>query len=86
MKAEASDVVMETKETVSENDLDTFPLLSPPEIFEVEQGTSKSEESELEKGLGACCRICLESESLAPGVHFKSLKPNIVSLMRKLSV
>jgi hypothetical protein len=67
MKGEVSDVVMETKETVSGNDLDTFPLLSPPEIFQVEQGTSKSEESELEKGLGACCRICLESESLAPG-------------------
>jgi hypothetical protein len=67
MKGEASDVVMETKETASGNDLDTIPLLSPPEIFEVEQGTSKSEESELEKGLGACCRICLESESLAPG-------------------
>jgi hypothetical protein len=80
MKGEASDVVMETKETVSGNDLDTFPLLSPPDIFQVEQGTSKSEESELEKGLGACCRICLESESLAPGVHFKSLNPILSAL------
>ncbi|CAM6048219.1 unnamed protein product [Sphagnum compactum] len=67
MKGEASDVVTEARRSGGGNDLDKLPLLSPPEISQVEEGVSDGEGSEIEKGCGACCRICLELESLAPG-------------------
>jgi hypothetical protein len=67
MKGEASDVVTEARRPGGGNDLDKLPLLSPPEISQVEEGVSDGEGSEIETGCGACCRICLELESLAPG-------------------
>ncbi|KAH9572883.1 hypothetical protein CY35_02G174900 [Sphagnum magellanicum] len=75
MKGRTSDVVTaKTRKTADQNEhFDTLPLLSPPEILHVEeeQGRCFDDEGnhdELEEGSGAaCCRICLESESLTPG-------------------
>jgi hypothetical protein len=82
MKGEASDVVTEARRSGGGNDLDKLPLLSPPEISQVEEGVSDGEGSEIEKGCGACCRICLELESLAPGVlDLKSSNPRLLSAL-----
>ncbi|CAM6043868.1 unnamed protein product [Sphagnum compactum] len=75
MKGRTSDVVTaKTRKTADQIEhFDTLPLLSPPEILQVEedQGRCFDDEGnhdELEEGSGAaCCRICLESESLTPG-------------------
>jgi hypothetical protein len=82
MKGEASDVVTEAGRSGGGNDLDKLLLLSPPEISQVEEGVSDGEGSEIEKGCGACCRICLELESLAPGVlELKSSNPRLLSAL-----
>jgi hypothetical protein len=71
MKGRTSDVVTaKTRKTADQNEhFDTLPLLSPPEILQVEEEQGRCFDDELEEGSGAaCCRICLESESLTPGV------------------
>ncbi|CAK9216813.1 unnamed protein product [Sphagnum troendelagicum] len=75
MKGRTSDVVTaKTRKTADQNEhFDTLPLLSPPEILQVEEEQGRCFDDEgnhdaLEEGSGAaCCRICLESESLTPG-------------------
>ncbi len=87
MKGEASDVVTEARRPGGGNDLDKLPLLSPPEISQVEEGVSDGEGSEIETGCGACCRICLELESLAPGVlDLKSWNPRLLSALWRKEV
>lgn len=74
MKGRTSDVVTaKTRKTADQNEhFDTLPLLSP-EILQVEEEQERcfddeGNHDELEEGSGAaCCRICLESESLTPG-------------------
>lgn len=67
MKGEASVLEMDSDNKSSGTDKDTIPLLSPPVMLPIEHEVSDTDGSELEKGGGAACRICLESEPLTLG-------------------